>query len=367
MSGGYASRLSEYGNKGLCGLSESSDTKRLITSKTKQLAKLIQQAKNVVVITGAGISTQAGIPDFRGPEGVWTLEEKANKKRKRSKNNNNDSNDGNSDDSNDGNGQSSNDKTGNNDIGNDGNDQSSNGNGKVNTGETSNSQSRTGDKISTKKTLDDFTQAKPTICHRAITKLVSLRKINYCITQNVDGLHRRAGLSRDHHASVHGCVFTEKCDACGAEFFRDFDVGGMSFQPTGRNCSWRRCSGVLRDTLLDWEDGLPQDDFERAGEEVEKPGTFVLCLGTSLRIMPIGGMPERATNYAIVNLQITPMDERAELIIRAPVDDVMKELMEFLKFPDWQDEPNPPIEKVWKPKEFIPGSWPPPKKKDAEG
>ena len=176
-------------------------------------------------------------------------------------------------------------------------------------------------------------------------------------------MHRRAGLSRDHHASVHGCVFTEKCEGCGAEFFHDFDVGGMSFQPTGRNCTL--CKGILRDTLLDWEDGLPEDDFDRATEEIQKPGTFVLCLGTSLRILPIGELPAMAARYAIVNLQQTPMDEDASLIIRAPVDKVMAELMELLGFPKWQNESPPPIERVWTPAQFTPASWPP-RKADPE-
>lgn len=177
-------------------------------------------------------------------------------------------------------------------------------------------------------------------------------------------MHRRAGLSRDHHASVHGCVFTEKCEACGAEFFHDFDVGGMSFAPTGRNCSL--CKGVLRDTLLDWNDGLPEDDFDRAQDEIQTPGTLVLCLGTSLRILPIGELPAQAEKYVIVNLQETPMDDQAALIIRAPVDTVMLELMENLGHPKWQEEPIPDIERVWTPAQYTPNSWPPPKKPESD-
>lgn len=113
-------------------------------------------------------------------------------------------------------------------------------------------------------------------------------------------------------------------------------------------------------------DGLPEDDFDRAEEEVKKPGTLVLCLGTSLRIVPIGLLPEKADKYVIVNLQQTPMDEDAALIIRAPVDKVMLELMENLGYPKWQEEAPPEIERVWTPAQYTRNSWPPPKKSDSD-
>lgn len=132
MSEGYASRLSEYHNKGVCGLPEVSESRRQILSKTKQLATLLTEAKHVVVITGAGISTQAGIPDFRGPKGVWTQEKESKqqlpKKKKRKR---------------------------------------------PTTGNSSSEK-----EVQSK--LENFCDAKPTICHRAITKLVALGRVNYC-------------------------------------------------------------------------------------------------------------------------------------------------------------------------------------------
>lgn len=136
MSEGYASRLSEYHNKGVCGLPEVSESRRQILSKTKQLATLLTEAQHVVVITGAGISTQAGIPDFRGPKGVWTQEKESKqqlpkkKKRKRPT---------------------------------------------TTTTTTGNSSEK-----EAQSKLENFCDAKPTICHRAITKLVALGKVNYC-------------------------------------------------------------------------------------------------------------------------------------------------------------------------------------------
>ena len=83
MSEGYASRLSEYPNKGVVGLPESYDSRRTLSIKLKRLAEELKASKYTVILTGAGISTASGIPDFRGPNGIWTKEKAKQKKRKR--------------------------------------------------------------------------------------------------------------------------------------------------------------------------------------------------------------------------------------------------------------------------------------------
>ena len=196
----------------------------------------------------------------------------------------------------------------------------------------------------------DFSKAEPTLTHKAIVRLARDDRLKFCITQNVDGLHKRSGLSRKHLAVLHGCAFTEKCIECSTEYFRDFDIGGMSFKPTGRNCTREDCSrGMLHDTLLDWEDPLPEDDFERAQVECEK-ADVVLCLGTSLRIEPAGSLPTFSKQFVIVNLQPTPKDEFAALIIKASVDEVMQRLMVGLGYQSsWHQEAHPTIERTWTP------------------
>lgn len=74
MSGGYADRLKHYPNKGVCGLPENYDSERLLKTNLRELAELVRDAKHLVIMTGAGISTSAGIPDFRGPNGIWTVQ-----------------------------------------------------------------------------------------------------------------------------------------------------------------------------------------------------------------------------------------------------------------------------------------------------
>jgi mono-ADP-ribosyltransferase sirtuin 6 len=284
MSAGYADRLKDYSNKGKCGLPENFDTARQFQTKIGQLVKLVRKSKKITILTGAGISTSAGIPDFRGPQGIWTLEAAhKGKKRKRESNNH---------------------------------------------------------------TCMDFAKAKPTVTHKAITRLVTDKKVHFCVTQNVDGLHQRSGLSREYLAVLHGCAFTEKCEVCHTEFFCDEDVGGMSFQKTGRKCT--QCKGDLRDTLLDWDDPLPEDDFERATEACND-SDMILCLGTSLRIEPAASLSIAAKVCVIVNLQETPYDGKASLVIRERVDKVISKLMLELGYPKrWDEEASPPIERAWR-------------------
>jgi mono-ADP-ribosyltransferase sirtuin 6 len=258
----------------------------------KRLTGLIRESRHTVVLTGAGISTSAGIPDFRGPQGIWTAEKKKTAKKRKLLD--------------------------------------------------ARPETKQGASVE-----EDFSKASPTLTHRAICKLVELHKIQYCITQNVDGLHRRSGLSRQHHSVLHGCVFTEVCEDCKTEHFRDYDVGGMSFQPTGRECE--ECKGSLRDILLDWDDELPEEDLERATDHCLR-ADLVLCLGTSLRIEPAGSLPTLARKFVIVNLQETPYDKEATLIVRAPVDEVMNEVMTQLGCPDWDNrKEGTDIERLWKP------------------
>jgi len=85
MSGGYADRLKHYPNKGVCGLPENYDSERLLKANLRSLVELVRDAKHLVIMTGAGISTSAGIPDFRGPNGIWTVQKAKDQEAKNEK------------------------------------------------------------------------------------------------------------------------------------------------------------------------------------------------------------------------------------------------------------------------------------------
>ena len=200
-SGGYASRLSAYPHKGVCGLPELEDRGRVLERKMKKLIELCDEARlhggGVVVLTGAGISTASGIPDFRGPQGVWTLEQEKKKKKKRGKKR------------------------------------------KLGGGDAK---------------IMSFDQAKPSAAHAILKQLCDVGLVRHVVTQNVDGLHQRSGINRSKLSILHGCVFEEQCEVCGKLVFSDIEVQSVSFKLTGNVCP--ECDGAMRDTLLDWEDAL---------------------------------------------------------------------------------------------------------------
>jgi len=342
-SEGYASRLSKYPNKGVCGLPELVDSKRALHSKIKRLVKLMKNANRIVVITGAGISTSAGIPDFRGPNGIWTTEKRAMKKleritksqQQRAKNKKQESSSSYSviELHLSGDEYEFDDKC-------DKRDEQAVGRRQKRKRMDNNADVVQGGTQPAVKTRISFESAKPTLTHRFLTKLSEEGVLNYLVTQNVDGLHRRSGLPRSKHSILHGCIFTEKCEKCEKEYFRDYDVGGLSFKKTGRQCTHNDCSGDLRDTILDWEDELPEKDWNRSQEEFAK-SDLCITLGTSLRIEPAGSLPTRARRFVVVNKQATAYDDEAEFCIRADVDDVLQQICIGLnlQFPENTMEP----------------------------
>ncbi|KAH9652304.1 NAD-dependent protein deacetylase SRT1 [Citrus sinensis] len=241
------------------------------------------QSKHLVVFTGAGISTSCGIPDFRGPNGIWTLQREG-------------------------------------------------------------------------KPLPEaslpFHRAMPGMTHMALVELEKAGILKFVISQNVDGLHLRSGIPREKLAELHGNSFMEACPSCGSEYFRDFEVETIGLKETSRRCSDLKCGAKLRDTVLDWEDALPPKEMNPA-EKHCKIADVVLCLGTSmlktitytpshifmitfysLQITPACNLPLKCLRgggkIVIVNLQKTPKDKKASLVIHGFVDKVVAGVMDLL-------------------------------------
>ncbi|XP_043840624.1 NAD-dependent protein deacetylase sirtuin-6 [Dromiciops gliroides] len=277
MSVNYAAGLSPYADKGKCGLPEIFDPPEELDRKVWELAQLIQRSSNVVFHTGAGISTSSGIPDFRGPQGVWTMEERG-----------------------------------------------------------------LAPKFDT-----TFESARPSQTHMALLQLERVGILKFLVSQNVDGLHVRSGFPRDKLAELHGNMFVEECAKCKTQYVRDVVVGSMGLKATGRLCTvakargLRACRGELRDTILDWEDALPDRDLNLA-DEACRNADLSITLGTSLQIRPSGNLPlltkRKGGRLVIVNLQATKHDRQADLRIHGYVDDVMAKLMKHLclEIPEWQ-------------------------------
>ena len=275
----YAARLSAYKNKGKCGLPEEEWSGRRLDRALQKLCDRVTAASGrVVVLLGAGTSTAAGVPDFRGPSGIWTKEaaEKNSKKRSR-------------------------DET----------DSEWVQNGTQGAASTIN-----------------LGELQPTLTHHALTELVRRGIVRCVVSQNIDGLEQRAGLPRENLAVIHGCICEERCERCSARYLRDADVGGKSGAHTGRTCERAGCGGALGATLLDWEDEWPADQAALADGECDA-AELCLVLGSSLRVEPAGSLPNRAKAFVLCNLQPTPKDRasRCAFIVRAKCDVVMAAIM----------------------------------------
>ncbi|XP_076977240.1 NAD-dependent protein deacylase sirtuin-6 isoform X2 [Tamandua tetradactyla] len=151
----------------------------------------------------------------------------------------------------------------------------------------------------------------------------------------------------DKLAELHGNMFIEECVKCKTQYIRDTVVGSMGLKATGRLCTvakargLRACRGELRDTILDWEDALPDRDLALA-DEASRNADLCITLGTSLQIRPSGNLPlatkRRGGQLVIVNLQPTKHDRHADLRIHGYVDEVMSQLMKHLglEIPAWE-------------------------------
>jgi NAD-dependent deacetylase len=242
-----------------------------MTDPIRLLTDLLRRAERVLVFTGAGISTGSGIPDFRGPTGVWT---------KRSP---------------------------------------------VYYQEFIASDTARRDYWEYK--LDGwahFRDAKPNAAHDAIVELERRGKLELLVTQNIDGLHQAAGSSRDKLVELHGSNSMNECIGCGVRepaerCLREFEA---SREPP--RC--RGCNGLMKPAVVMFGQSLSAADLRRAHQAAER-ADLVLALGSSLVVTPAADIPlhgaRRGAPYAIVNRGETPHDALATLRIDADVVEVL--------------------------------------------
>lgn len=257
----YADRLSAYGHKGKLDLPHRPDPALAVLHKSRILAQRIKHAAHVVVHTGAGISTAAGISDFRGPNGVWTLQQKPCKRPR----------------------------------------------------------TTAADQPSTQTSFED---ALPTLTHMALVALHKASRVHYVVSQNVDGLHLRSGLPRAALSELHGNLFVEWCAACRRENILHTQTESVGLKPTGTTCP---CGAPMTDKALDWNDVLPEPDFHLAKSHSSSADLNIVvgtsCQMEPARSLPFRGKHGK-NSRAIVNLSGTDFDHRFGICIRASSDTV---------------------------------------------
>ena len=187
-------------------------------------------------------------------------------------------------------------------------------------------------------------EAYPSKTHMALVALEQRNHLKFLISQNVDGLHRKSGIPSTKLAELHGNTNVEVCEVCGQEHMRDLRVRNaksVTAHRTGRTCSREGCNGALKDTAINFGEQLNENTLN-LGYEHGGAADLCLAMGSSLTITPASTMPESCAknggNLVIVNLQSTPLDKLAKLVIHAKCDDVMVLLMKKLGYPipQWQ-------------------------------
>lgn len=236
-----------------------------------QLARLIGAARRAVAFTGAGISTESGVPDFRSPGGVWSrmkpiyFDEFVNSEEKRRE-----------------------------------------------------AWTRTFSGAA------GWVGAKPNAGHFALARLVARGKVGAVITQNVDNLHQESGVPVERIVELHGNASYAKCLDCGLR--HELDVLKQSFLGRGEIPTCRDCGGLVKTATVSFGQAMPQREMARAEEETLSCDLFIV-LGSSLVVYPAAGFPllakENGAHLAIVNREPTEQDRYADLVIRDGIGAVM--------------------------------------------
>jgi len=244
------------------------------------LADLIVQAKKIVVFTGAGVSTESGISDFRSPGGIWSKYDPNEFTYQRF----------------------------------------------VSSPEARRKQW----KMLTETGLT--TEAEPNPAHYAIAELDRRGKLDCVITQNVDNLHQKAGVPDDKVFELHGNMQWAICLSCRKRFPMKEVLQRISEGTEVPDCP--DCHGILKPDAVFFGEALPQGTLMEATRRSQNCDLFIV-IGSTLVVYPAAYMPTYAKNagaeLAIVNLTPTPLDRHATVVIQGKAGETMSKVMERVK------------------------------------
>jgi NAD-dependent deacetylase len=239
-------------------------------------AELVDEAERVVVLTGAGISTDSRIPDFRGPQGVWTKNPEAEK--------------------------------------------------------AATIRNYVADpevrRRAWRSRLDSpMWAAEPNPGHRALVRLEQRRKLHMLITQNVDGLHHAAGSNPDRVVEVHGTAREVQCLDCD---YRDpMQVALDRVRQGDDDPACLQCGGILKSATISFGQNLVAEDISRAFDAALECD-LLLAVGSTLAVFPVARVVPLAKQNApvvILNGEPTDMDDLADVVIRGSISDLLPKMV----------------------------------------
>jgi len=238
----------------------------------------IAAAERLVALTGAGISTESGIPDFRGPQGVWTRNPEAEKQ--------------------------------------------------------STIQHYVADPDVRRRAWRSRLEspawtAQPNAGHRALVELERRGKLDTLITQNIDGLHQAAGSSPARVVEVHGTMREVVCLACGERAPMERALARVRAGEDDPPC--RTCGGVLKSATISFGQSLVPEDLRRA-ELAARRCDLMLAVGTKLSVWPVAGVvpvaKDAGARIVIVNAEPTEMDSLADVVLRGAIGEILPRLVD---------------------------------------
>ncbi|TNY37393.1 SIR2 family NAD-dependent protein deacylase [Thermomonospora catenispora] len=241
------------------------------------LAAWLPQARSITVLTGAGISTDSSIPDFRGPQGVWTKDPAA--------------------------------------------------------AALSSIDAYLSDPAVRRRSWQARLNhpgltARPNAGHAALVELERTGRLRAVVTQNIDGLHQAAGSSPDLVIEIHGTMHEAECLACGARTPMRRVLRRVEQGEEDPLCL--ECGGIQKSATISFGQALKPDVLEAAVRAARECDLF-LAVGTSLTVHPAAGLCPEAVEHGarlvIVNAEPTPYDPLADAVVREPISDSLPRLV----------------------------------------
>ena len=241
---------------------------------TIKLNELIQKSKKLVFFTGAGISTDSGIPDFRGPKGVWKtstpiyFQEFISSKEKRME-----------------------------------------------------SWER---KFSNELSIDS---ARPNKGHFKIAEIMQKKEASHVITQNVDNLHQNSGVQGNKITELHGNATYARCLDCHERYeLKDLK---QNFLKTDEPPACIKCNGIIKSATISFGQAMPEKEMQLSQKKAIQSDLFI-CVGTSLAVFPAADLPalakETGAKLVIINNESTALDHLADLVINRDISAVFSEI-----------------------------------------
>ena len=242
------------------------------------VADAVRSSRKMVVFTGAGISTESGIPDYRGPNGVWKTNRIPTVENVRT------------------------DKAG-----------------------------REERWEQQRRRYPEMEAREPNAGHQAIAQLERSGRVSAIVTQNIDGLHQKAGSNPEHVLELHGSSHWARCMTCGRRFPMADIVARVAAGEQDPRCEV--CGGVLRSSTILFGEALPEQTLRQA-VEASSAADMMLVVGSSLAVKPAAQLPVLArrngAGLVIVNREPTPLDDIAHAVVRGEAGPVLSTLTDLV-------------------------------------